>query len=377
MQPFQAGGSGVVFDAERGLIGTNNHVVDGAVLISIGLQDGRIGRATLVGSDPATDIAILKTDLPNLKALPIGNSDQLAVGDFIVAVGNPFGLEGTATAGIVSGLMRSDVGYEMFESFIQIDAAVNPGNSGGALVNMKGELVGINTAVAGGPSGNTGIGFAIPIDMAKRIGQQILRYGEVRRGVLGLKTSNVTLEAAKTLGLENIHGALVTRVDPASPAERAGLKVNDLILSINGEPINSNSNYLAWIGTSAIGDTLALEVSDGKTVRKVPLTVSSAAIEPKPVSVPNDVPLIGGLKATNIGPGSPLYGKKQGPLVTEVPAQSQAGKTGLVPGDVIVSVDEMKLGDVDKLVSMAGAGKPIERVQIDRDGIPYFSDMRK
>ena len=186
-EPFRAGGSGVIVDAGRGLIVTNNHVIVDATTIMVALGDGRVFDARLVGRDIGTDVALLKIDAPDLPFVPLGNSDELKVGDIVVAIGNPFGLEGTATMGIVSALMRSDIGYEIFEDFIQIDASINPGNSGGALVNLKGELVAINTAVAGGGR-SVGIGFAIPVNLARNVGEQLHKYGMVRRGGLGMLT---------------------------------------------------------------------------------------------------------------------------------------------------------------------------------------------
>lgn len=276
-QPFKAGGSGVIFDAEKGLIGTNHHVVKDAVAISVGLHDGRSARAQLVGVDIGTDVAILKIGLAGLTALKLGDSDTVKIGDFVVAVGNPYGLEGTATSGIVSGLMRSEVGYEIFESFIQTDAAVNPGNSGGALVNLQGDLIGINTAIAGGGS-NIGIGFAIPINMARRIGRQILVHGRMPRGSVGLVTQDISPDAAQAL--RRTRGALISRVEPNSPAQAVGLGIGHLVIGIDGAPIRSNADYMTRLGSSAIGDTLELEVAAEDSVRKVSVTMADLKTAP-------------------------------------------------------------------------------------------------
>jgi S1-C subfamily serine protease len=370
--PFKSGGTGVVFDADRGLIATNHHVVDGAIAITIGLQDGRVANAELVGVDVGTDIAILKTDLSGLKALQLGDSDALAIGDFIVAIGNPFGLEGTATAGIVSGEMRSDVGHELFESFIQIDAAVNPGNSGGALVNMKGELVGINTAMAGGNGQNLGIAFAIPINMARRVGSRILKDGSLHRGVVGLRTSNISFADLNDLGLSNIHGALVTDVIPGTPAEQAGIKKGSIIVGVNDRPIKTNADYVAWVGSSGVNDVLNLEIQEGQERRTVPVTISDMKIIAASLSLPADTPLMGGLELIPIEPGMPLYGKQQGVVVSGVEAGSEAQRAGFIGGDLIVSLNGVSINSTGQILQMTKSTPLVKRVDISRDERPYF-----
>jgi serine protease Do len=371
LQPFRSGGTGVIFDAAGGLIVTNEHVVEGGSSISVDLDDGRSAAAQLVGVDPGTDVAILKIDLRDLVALPLGDSDNVAVGDFVVAVGNPFGLQGTATAGIVSGLMRSDVGHELFESFIQTDAAINPGNSGGALVNMKGELVGINTVIAG-RHGNIGIGFAIPTNMARRVGAQILKHGNMPRGVIGMKTRNLPLATARELGLTKTRGALVAEVVPGSPAYLLDVKSGSAILSINRAPIHSNKDYLAWVGSSAIGDRLEVELTNGKITKMVQLVVSDMQVDAETVTVQPVIPLIGGLAVSGIEPGSPLYGKIQGALIHHARPGSLATLAGFRAGDVIVSVNGASIRDGNQLVRLAGEGAQIERIDLRRGGVPYF-----
>jgi S1-C subfamily serine protease len=377
ISPFKSGGTGIIFDADRGLIATNNHVVDGAVAITIGLQDGRIAKAEVIGVDVGTDIAILKTELSGLKSLPIGDSDDLAVGDFIVAVGNPFGLEGTATAGIVSGQMRSDVGFEIFESFIQIDAAINTGNSGGAVVNMKGELVGINTTKAGTPDQNLGIAFAIPINMARRVGRQILANGSVRRGIVGLNTSNISFAEVKDLGLTNMNGALVTDVIPGTPGEKAGIKKGAIIIGVNGDEIRSNTDYVAWVGSSAVNDVLKLEIQEGQTRRIVPVTISDMMITPTPLPVPADTSLIGGLELSPIEPGTPLYGKQRGAIVAGVEPKSEAERSGFLEGDLVVALNGRAIKDAAEILQTIASAGPIERVDISRDERPYFVETRR
>ncbi|MFZ4077128.1 MAG: trypsin-like peptidase domain-containing protein, partial [Legionellaceae bacterium] len=236
---FQSIGSGVIIDPKEGIIITNDHVIRHAELITVTLNDGRRLKARLIGGDSETDVAVLKIDANHLKSLPIGNSDSIEVGDFVVAIGNPFGLNSfgnsqSATFGIVSAMKRSDLNIEGIENFIQTDAAINPGNSGGALVNVKGELVGINTAIISLSGGNVGIGFAIPINMAKDVAQQIIKFGSVHRGLMGIFVQHLTPELAQAMGYsENFKGALIAQVNEGSPAETAGLKAGDIITQIN------------------------------------------------------------------------------------------------------------------------------------------------
>ncbi len=240
---FESIGSGVIVDPKNGIIVTNDHVIRNANLITITLQDGRRLKARLIGGDSETDLAVLKIDAKNLKSLPIGDSDKLQVGDFVVAIGNPFGLNSfgnsqSATFGIVSALKRSDLNIEGVENFIQTDAAINPGNSGGALVNTKGELIGINTAILSPYGGNVGIGFAIPVNMAKDITEQIIKFGSIHRGMMGIFVQHLTPELAQSLGYpEGFQGALVSQVNENSPAELAGLKAGDIITQINDTKI--------------------------------------------------------------------------------------------------------------------------------------------
>lgn len=267
-RPFRGLGSGVIIDAKKGHIVTNYHVINGADDIKVKLHDGREYDAELIGGDQMSDIALLKLETAkNLTQIKIADSDKLRVGDFSVAIGNPFGLGQTVTSGIVSALGRSGLNLENFENFIQTDAAINSGNSGGALVNLNGELIGINTAILGPNGGNVGIGFAIPSNMMKNLTEQILDFGEVKRGMLGVQGGEVTSELAEALGYESSKGAFVSQIVPDSAADKAGLKAGDVIVSINGKRIDTFSELRAKVATLGAGKQIELGVvRDGKNM---------------------------------------------------------------------------------------------------------------
>jgi Do/DeqQ family serine protease len=260
-QKTHSRGSGVVIDARKGYVVTNHHVIEKANEITVNLQDGREFKAEIIGTDPETDVALMKIPAENLTTLPSANSDQLRVGDFVVAIGNPFGLGQTVTSGIVSALGRSGLGIEGYEDFIQTDASINPGNSGGALVNLRGELIGINTAIFAPSGGNVGIGFAIPSNMVQQVVQHLVQFGEVQRGSLGIRIQELTPQLASALGLENSHkGAVVTEIAVDSPAEKAGLQPADVIVAINNQPVNRVSEVRNRVGLLRIGEKVALTV---------------------------------------------------------------------------------------------------------------------
>ncbi len=266
-RPFRGLGSGVIIDAKKGHIVTNYHVINGADDIKVKLHDGREYDAELIGGDQMSDIALLKLEeAKNLTQIKVADSDKLRVGDFSVAIGNPFGLGQTVTSGIVSALGRSGLNLENFENFIQTDAAINSGNSGGALVNLNGELIGINTAILGPNGGNVGIGFAIPSNMMTNLTEQILDFGEVKRGMLGVQGGEVTSELAEALGYESSKGAFVSQIVPDSAADKAGLKAGDIIVSINGKRIDTFSELRAKVATLGAGKQIELGVvRDGKS----------------------------------------------------------------------------------------------------------------
>jgi Do/DeqQ family serine protease len=273
---FQSAGSGVIFDAKNGYIVTNAHVVDNATEITVTLQDGRDLTATVVGSDVPSDVAVLKVPTERLTQVALGDSTRLEVGDFVVAIGNPFGLQHTVTSGIVSGLGRSGINPEGYEDFIQTDASINPGNSGGALVNLRGELIGINSAILSRSGGNIGIGFAIPVNMARSIMDQLIEYGSVKRGLLGVNIVTLTPDMSKALGLpENTQGVLVSQITEGSAAAKANIKPGDVITSINGQNIKSNAELRNAIGLSRIGEKLDVALLRDRK----PLHVTAVIVE--------------------------------------------------------------------------------------------------
>jgi serine protease Do/serine protease DegQ len=278
----QSLGSGVVVDASKGYVVTNYHVINKADKITVILQDGQSFDATLVGSDENTDIALVKIKDGNLVELPKGNSDLLQVGDFVVAIGSPFGLGQTVTSGIVSALGRSSLGIEGYEDFIQTDASINPGNSGGALVNLQGELIGINTAIVGPTGGNVGIGFAIPINLASQVIQQIIQYGEIKRGQLGVQMQDLTPALARTLHVKAQHGAVIVGVMPRSPAAKAGLQKGDVVIAINGQAVDSATKLRNRVALMQVGDSVSLDIiRDGEEINtKTRLSKPVAAMEP-------------------------------------------------------------------------------------------------
>src|SRR5580765_228857 len=257
-RPFQSAGSGVIFDARSGYIVTNAHVVENASEITVTLQDGRDLKAEIIGSDTPSDVAVVRVKPDGLTQIPLGDSARAEVGDFVVAIGNPFGLQHTVTSGIISGLSRSGINPDGYEDFIQTDASINPGNSGGALVNLRGELIGINTAILSRSGGNIGIGFAIPVNMARSVMEQLIRYGSVKRGQLGVSMYTVTPDIAHSLGLPSAVGALVSQVVEGSPADHAGIRTGDVITSVNSQPVKSNSELRNTIGLLRVGDKVEI-----------------------------------------------------------------------------------------------------------------------
>jgi Do/DeqQ family serine protease len=327
---FQSAGSGVIVDAKNGYIITNHHVVENASEITITLLDNRTFSAKVIGSDEGADIAVLQAKQPNLIAMALGDSARLEVGDYVVAIGNPFGLQHTVTAGIVSALSRTGINPEGYEDFIQTDASINPGNSGGALVNLRGELVGINSAILSRSGGNIGIGFAIPVNMAKGVMDQLIKYGQVKRGVLGVNIYNVTPDIAKEFGLSESSGALVAGVAQGSAAERAGVKTGDIITSINSVTMKDASELRNTIGMLRIGDKVEIGLlRDGK-----PLKVTALIAERSDLETANAVDIHKGLEGAELR-DAPDNG---GVLVKTIQEGSPAAQNGLRANDLIVGV---------------------------------------
>jgi Do/DeqQ family serine protease len=268
-EPFAAAGSGVIVDAKHGYILTNAHVVDHATSITVTLQDGRKLKAKVVGTDPPSDIAVVRVKAHGLAQIRFGNSARLAVGDFVVAIGNPFGLPHSVTSGIVSGLKRSGFSPDDYENYIQTDASINPGNSGGALVDLRGDLVGINSAILSASGDNIGIGFAIPVNTARRVMRQLIEYGAVDRGQLGVSLYAVTPAVARSLGLHEATGGLVEQVIPGSPADKAGVRAGDVVTAIAGHRIGSNTDLREAIGLLRVGDPVTIDLlRDGRRERR-------------------------------------------------------------------------------------------------------------
>lgn len=343
-------GSGVIIDADAGHIVTNFHVIDGADEISVTLHDGRQLEATLVGSDPEADVAILKVEHDGLVSVPFADSSSLRVGDFAVAIGNPFGLGQTVTSGIVSALGRSGLGIEGYEDFIQTDASINPGNSGGALVNLRGELIGINTAIlASGGTGNVGIGFAIPINMVREITSQLIEYGEVRRGMLGVIMQNLTPDLARAFGLNVHQGVVISQVVENSAASKAGLKAGDVIADINGESVKSASAMRNMVGLMRVGAKMDITViRDGKEKKltafiedEVEQSIAGEKISPK----------LAGAEIESHDEGGNQY-----LVVSEVLRGSAAWNARLRKGDLIISVNRAPVKTLSDLKNAVNEG---------------------
>lgn len=352
----QSLGSGVIVDAVKGYILTNNHVIDNADEIVVTLHDGRELEANLVGTDPDSDVAVVQVKADNLVALPWGDSDKLRVGDFVVAIGNPFGLGQTVTDGIVSALDRSGLGIEKFENFIQTNAQINPGNSGGALVDLNGRLVGINTAIIGPSGGNVGIGFAIPVAMAQQIMRQLIEHGEVHRGRLGIAMQDINSELARAFGLKQTHGVVISRVEKASPAEKAGLRAGDIVTEVNGRTVRSASDMSNVIGLQRIGQVVEMKVlRDGRGLQV------KAVIEEKPINSIAGKSLHPALEGAVLGEASVVLNRSDIPglIITELRLRSPASAAGLRQGDIISSINRQAVETIEQarfLIEQSGGG---------------------
>ena len=346
---FQSAGSGVIVDARNGYIITNNHVVENASEITVTLLDDRSFSARVIGTDEGADIAVLQAKEPNLVSIALGDSAKLEVGDYVVAIGNPFGLQHTVTAGIVSALGRSGINPDGYEDFIQTDASINPGNSGGALVNLRGELVGINSAILSGSGGNIGIGFAIPANMVKGVMEQLIKFGQVKRGILGVNIYNVTPEIAKEFGLTDANGAMVAGVAQGSSAERAGVKTGDIITSINGSVMKSAGELRNAIGMLRVGDKVDIGLlRDGKALK-----VTALVAERGDVGAAGATEINAGLEGVDLT-DAPDGG---GVLVRSVQEGSPASQAGLRANDLIVGVGRTPVSGVRTFRAAAKGAK--------------------
>lgn len=372
-------GSGVIVDAEKGYVLTNNHVIESGGDITVTLTDRRSFQARVIGGDPATDIALLQIDADGLTAVELGDSDTLRVGDFVIAIGNPFGLGQTVTSGIVSALGRNGLIPEGYEDFIQTDASINPGNSGGALVTFDGHLVGINTAILSpNGSGNVGIGFSVPSNMARSIMDQLIEHGEVRRGRLGVIVQDLTPDLAEALDIEAEQGALIAQVQPGTPAEKAGLAPGDLVLTLDGLPVESSSDLRNRIGLKLPGSRVDLGIlRKGQALsRTLVLTAADAPSAGPMRETPSEIGRIEGAHLRPLQPGDPLFGQAEGIFVASVDLFSQAERTGLEPGDLIVAVGRTPVTTTSELrTALAETEAPVA-LSIQRGGARLFLVLR-
>lgn len=345
----QSLGSGVIVDAKRGLVLTNNHVIANAVQITVTLRDGRHLDAEVVGTDPETDVAVIKVPAENLSALKTANSDELRVGDFVIVIGNPFGLGQTVTSGIVSALSRSGLGIEGVEDFIQTDASINPGNSGGALVNLNGELVGINTAIFSQSGGNIGIGFAIPINLALNIMEQLLETGEVQRGYLGVYAQDLSPDLAEAFGLKKQSGAVINKVLEGSPAEEAGLRAGDIVVKIDDKIVRNSADVKNQVGLKRIGEKVEFGIlRDGKK-QNIVVEIEAGKEDTGAPSAINE--RLEGLTVGEITADHPAYGKLEGVLIVNVERRSRVWRSGLRADDIITSVNNTPVANMEQFLA--------------------------
>jgi Do/DeqQ family serine protease len=369
-RPFRGLGSGVIIDSEKGYVVTNNHVVDNADEITVKLTDGRELKAKKLGSDEQSDIALLEIEPDDLVALPLSNSDELLVGDFVVAIGNPFGLSQTVTSGIVSALGRSGLNIGGYENFIQTDAAINRGNSGGALVNLRGELVGINTAIFGPNGGNVGIGFAIPSNMMKRLVDQIIEFGEVRRGLLGILGSDVDAGLAEAMESKVNKGAFVSEVQPESAAEKGGIEAGDIITSVNGRPLESFQELRAKIASMGAGAEVELQVL--RKGEKIDLTVTLDDATDTQITAAEILPA---LQGATLAAGQDARGN-DGIQVTDVERNSPAARFGLQPDDVIVAVNRRRVQTLAEFRSVLDDASGVIALNVNRGNKSLYLVIR-
>ena len=360
--PRQSAGSGVIVDANNGYVLTNHHLLERAQKVIITLKDRRRFEARVLGSDQGTDIAVLQIDANGLTALPIGNSKSLQVGDFVVAIGNPFGLGQTVTSGIVSALGRSGLILKGYEDFIQTDASINPGNSGGALVSLDGNLVGINTALIGPTGGNVGIGFAVPMHIAIVITDQIIKYGEVRRGRMGIMIQDLTPNLAASLELDWKEGALISRIEPDSPAAGAGLRIGDVITAINGDPVRTVIDLRNTVGLVRVNSYVDVVYVRNNRQRQVKVQLTASNLH----SYADLHPPLAGARLRNLEPDDRYYDSIDAVLIAEIDHNSPAWRNGLRSGDRLVAINRRRVRDLDQVEQMLNRS----------DGVLLFAILR-
>ncbi|WP_312582542.1 serine endoprotease DegQ [Atlantibacter hermannii] len=370
-QPFEGLGSGVIIDAAKGYVLTNNHVINQAQKISVQLNDGREFDAKLIGGDDQSDIALLQLqNATNLTQIKVADSDTLRVGDFAVAVGNPFGLGQTATSGIVSALGRSGLNLEGLENFIQTDASINRGNSGGALLNLNGELIGINTAILAPGGGSVGIGFAIPSNMAQTLANQLIQSGEIKRGLLGIKGTEMSADLAKAFNLNVQRGAFVSEVLPNSGSAKAGIKSGDVITSLNGKTLNSFAELRSRIATTAPGTTVRLGLlRDGK-----PLDVN-VTLDKSTSSSASAEMIIPALQGATLSDGQLKDGTK-GVTIESVEKGSAAAQAGLHKDDVIIGVNRERVSTIAEIRKLMESKPSVVALHIMRGNDSLYLLMR-
>lgn len=370
---FTSVGSGVIVDAKNAYILTNAHVVNDAQLITVTLSDGRHFTARVVGLDKPSDVGLIQIKAKNLSELKLADSNDLKVGDFVAAIGNPFGLSQTVTSGIVSALGRNTLGIEGFENFIQTDAPINPGNSGGALINMQGELVGINTAILAPARGNIGIGFAIPANMAKSVMTQLIQFGDVKRGLLGIGAEDISPELQSEFGVKN--GAIISQVLPYSPAQLAGLKTGDVIVGINTTPIKSASDVINTVGFLRVDSKINVNIMRGNK----PMTLEVTLTDPtkRKILASEADPFFSGVAFKNFSISSPIYGDLTAVLVVSADEDSVAWQSDIRPGDIITSVNQKPVRSIEELRSAANGAKEHILLNVIRGGSAVFLVLNK
>lgn len=372
---FQTSGSGVIIDGARGYIVTNHHVIENADDIVVTLAAGGTFHAKMIGTDLETDIAVIQITAPNLKAIEFGDSRRLQVGDYVAAVGNPFGLGQTVTLGIVSALGRAGLGIDGYENFIQTDASLNPGNSGGPLIDMDGRLVGINSAIVAPSGGNIGIGFAIPVSMAKEVMDKLIKHGSIRRGRLGVVIQDLSPELAKALGVTADAGAVVSQVNGGSSAANAGLKAGDVIIAVDEDAIQNAAVLRNILGAHAPSERVQIRFRRGKDELHVQATLSDqerfAIPEVRKESLQGEGYLSGVVLASPDTSNNP-EGIADGAIVVAVEDNCAAADAGLQAGDIIVAINQKSIHSATEVVRTAKEERDVLLLSVRRDGQTRF-----